>query len=427
MMRLSRADQSRSVAISDRHAYFFKRDRYLRYVIDADAVDVGPTEISRFWPALPAEFQSDLDATINWGDGHAYFFKRDRYLRYVIDADAVDVGPTEISRFWPALPAEFQSDLDATINWGDGHAYFFKRDRYLRYVIDADAVDVGPTEISRFWPALPAEFQSDLDATINWGDGHAYFFKRDRYLRYVIDADAVDVGPTEISRFWPALPAEFQSDLDATINWSLFFNWSKLDTARRSVYVMERLVDNYGYPVAGAAGLVGNLLEESGAIPNRIEGSRPDTPMRANNFQGQTADFTAEDVMNRNSVTKVGPALPGVGLAQWTSAARRAGLFSHPFKGSALGFRVLFNMEAQIDYLVNELRTSFPGVQGVLSNAPVTPEDASDEVVYNFEVPGSVLQGGSKLPRSDARVQQVFARRRQSTLGALSAYRAVHP
>ncbi|MFF2128716.1 Ig-like domain repeat protein, partial [Streptomyces olivochromogenes] len=79
--------------MSDRLAYFFKGDGYLRYNIDGNAVDVGPTEISRFWPALPKEFQSNLDAVVNWGDGHAYFFKADRYLRYNIDGNAVDVGP----------------------------------------------------------------------------------------------------------------------------------------------------------------------------------------------------------------------------------------------------------------------------------------------------------------------------------------------
>jgi hypothetical protein len=360
-------------------------------------------------------------------DRLAYFFKADRYLRYNIDDDSVDVGPTEIANFWPALPAEFQEDLDATVNWGDGHAYFFKADRYMRYNIATDAVDVGPTEIANFWPALPAEFQEDLDAIVNWGDGHAYFFKADRYLRYNIATDAVDVGPTEIANFWPALPAEFQEDLDAIVNWSQVSHWERLNLDQRLLYVMERLVERYAYPVNGAAGLVGNLVAESGVIPTRVEGSAEGTPMRSKNFGGTVVDHTADDIMNRSAAQHVGPALPGIGLAQWTSAARRAGLFTHPFGGDGLGARAVFNMDGQVDYLASELRTSFSGVQGVLTRSAVSLNDACDEVVYNFEVPGAILQGGTKLPRSDPRVQQVFAQRRLSAKRALNAYRAAHP
>jgi hypothetical protein len=38
-----------------------------------------------------------------------------------------------------------------------------------------------------------------------------------------------------------------------------------------------------------------------------------------------------------------------------------------------------------------------------------------------------VLQGGHKLPRSNPRVQKVFATRRPFAQRALSAYRAAHP
>lgn len=200
-------------------AYFFKDSRYLRYSIANDRVDVSPVQVSGSW-RLPAEFHSNLDAAVNWGDGHAYLFKGARYVRYNIATDRVDVGPTEISRFWTRLPAEFQSNLSAAVNWGDGHAYFFKGPRYLRYNVATDMVDVGPTEISRFWTRLPAEFHSNLDSVVNWGDGHAYFFKGARYLRYDIATDMPDVGPTEISRFWTALPADFQSGIKAAINWT---------------------------------------------------------------------------------------------------------------------------------------------------------------------------------------------------------------
>ncbi|WP_198653900.1 phage tail tip lysozyme [Actinocorallia populi] len=360
-------------------------------------------------------------------DGHAYFFKKNRYLRYNIANDAVDVGPTEIANFWPALPAEFQANLDATINWGDGHAYFFKKNRYLRYNIANDAVDVGPTEIANFWPALPAEFQANLDATINWGDGHAYFFKKNRYLRYNIANDAVDVGPTEIANFWPALPAEFQANLDATINWSWVDRWQLLDIDRRFLYVMERLVERYGYTVNGAAGLAGNLGAESGVVPSRVEGSHADTPMRSKNFQGVMTDHEPDDIMNRNAAAHIGPALPGIGLAQWTSGSRRAKLFTHPFGGSGLGARVIFNMDAQLDYLAHELTSGFSGVRAVLINPAVTVNAACDEVVYNFEVPGAILENGTKLPRSDPRVQNVFAQRRTWAQHALNAYHAAHP
>jgi hypothetical protein len=49
----------------------------------------------------------------------------------------------------------------------------------------------------------------------------------------------------------------------------------------RVLQVMDLLVRRYGYPVNGAAGLVGNLIAESEVLPNRIEGSAIGTPMRA--------------------------------------------------------------------------------------------------------------------------------------------------
>ncbi|WLQ45051.1 hemopexin repeat-containing protein [Streptomyces laculatispora] len=54
--------------MSDRAAYFFKGDRYLRYNITNDTVDVDPTEISDNWPALPTEFQNDLDTVVDWDE-----------------------------------------------------------------------------------------------------------------------------------------------------------------------------------------------------------------------------------------------------------------------------------------------------------------------------------------------------------------------
>jgi peptidoglycan hydrolase-like protein with peptidoglycan-binding domain len=193
----------------------------------------------------------------------------------------------------------------------------------------------------------------------------------------------------------------------------------------RVLRVMELLVNQYGYPVNAAAGIVGNLMAESAVQPNRVEGSRPDTPMRSRNFAGQVVDFTADQIMNRNASAGVGPRLPGIGIAQWTSADRRRGLFRHSFQGSQLGAAILFDLGAQVDYLVRELRTR--PINGFLTNPGVTVNDAADEVVYRFEVPGAVLLNGRLRPRTDPSVQRVFAARRALANQALATFRAGHP
>ena len=200
-------------------------------------------------------------------------------------------------------------------------------------------------------------------------------------------------------------------------------DWAAVSGDDRMRHAMRRLVDHYGYPVNGAAGLVGNLWAESGVIPNRIEGSRPDSPMRAKDFDGKVVDFTADQVMSRDRARRQGPFLPGVGLAQWTSPGRRAGLFTHSFNGVRLGANVLFDMDAQLDYLDHELRSSYTRVRRVLTADDVSVEDASDEVLYNFEIPGAILHNGSKLPRTDARVQGVLHHRREFASRALRAYK----
>jgi Phage tail lysozyme len=205
-------------------------------------------------------------------------------------------------------------------------------------------------------------------------------------------------------------------------------HWPAVPTSNRLVYAMERLIDTHGYPVNGAAGIVGNLLAESGVLPGRVEGSAAATPMRAANFAGQRTDFSPDEVQDRNRSASVGPRRPGVGLAQWTTPARRAGLFQRTAAdGRELGASVLFNMDAQIGYLVSELQAA-TGLNASLTAGGVSVNDASDNVLYQFEIPGSILDAsGSKLSRTDPAVQTVFATRRNNANQALAAYQAVHP
>lgn len=223
---------------------------------------------------------------------------------------------------------------------------------------------------------------------------------------------------------WPALLGRLAEPEPSDRGSARDDDWSGVDPEQRMRYVMSRLVDVYDYPVDGAAGLVGNLWAESGVLPARLEGSRADSPLRAPDFNGVRRDWTPEQVMNRDRGAQVGPRFPGVGLAQWTSPSRRAGLFRHEYDGVRLGAAVLFDMDAQVDYLHHELHSGYSRVAGVLTAANVSVAEASDEVVYNFEIPGSVLSDGAKLPRSDAAVQAVFEERRRHSRRALRAYTA---
>ena len=206
-------------------------------------------------------------------------------------------------------------------------------------------------------------------------------------------------------------------------------NWSAVPASDRQVKVMNELINKYGLPVNGAAGLVGNLVAESGVQPDRLEGSAEATPLRAPAFDGTRQDWSPEEVESRNFGRKEGPRLPGVGLAQWTTSDRREGLFEHEYNGEVLGVDILFNMDAQVDYLIAEMQSKYAGVYNVLTGQGVTVNSASDEVVYNFERPGKVLNDArtALLPRSHANVQEVFAVRRRYSNQALAAYQAALP
>jgi len=100
-------------------------------------------------------------------------------------------------------------------------------------------------------------------------------------------------------------------------------------------------------------------------------------------------------------------------------------------------------MDGQVKYLVDELGEAYAGVNKSLKKAGLTVDDASDAVVYSFEVPGSILEDKAvtdkdgkpvvgkdgkpktkkaKRARSDPEVVKVFERRRKSGQRALKAY-----
>jgi len=203
-------------------------------------------------------------------------------------------------------------------------------------------------------------------------------------------------------------------------------DWTQESIAVRMRHVMALLVDTYGYADVAAAGIVGNLKAESAVIPNRLEGSASATPMRgkrASDPGGPDVDFTAQEIMDLDPAS--GPARHGIGLAQWTARGRRSALFAHEFAGRALREAIVFDMDAQVDFIATELRTTHARVDEVLRSPGVTLEQASDKVTLDYETPGGVLTADFRpLPSSDLGLQRVLADRRRDAQAALTAFRA---
>ncbi len=277
------------------------------------------------------------------------------------------------------------------------------------------------------WEYNPAGFPARFEATGRSATGHAYGAPLGLFERYPSAAALEDPGVSPGVVPLVREDGAFALQAAAVPASGPTADWPRVSADDRILYVMECLVNQHAFPVNGAAGLVGNLWAESGVLPSRIEGSAAATPMRAPAFAGGTRDFTADEVMNRSPAAQQGPRLPGIGLAQWTSSARRAGLFRHGYQSRALGSAILFNMDAQLDYLVSELRNGYAAVHRLVTQANVTVNDSADEVVYRFEVPGSLLENGALLPRTHPRVQAVFTTRRGHAARALRVYRAAHP
>ncbi|MCP3976271.1 MAG: TIGR02594 family protein [bacterium] len=189
-------------------------------------------------------------------------------------------------------------------------------------------------------------------------------------------------------------------------------DWAEVSLEERSRLAMELLTKTHNYSVAAGAGIVGNLVKESGVMPNRLETSNSSTPMRARGFTGdKTRIWSPEEIRDRDESAKRGPARPGVGLAQWTSAGRRKRLFE-----SELGVDILYSMEGQVAYLVHELgQPQYSELEKVLRRAKVTYEQASDEFLYRFEKPASVLTPDKSdfLPRTAPSAKKALEERRK--------------
>lgn len=134
-------------------------------------------------------------------------------------------------------------------------------------------------------------------------------------------------------------------------------------------------LEKFGNPY-GVAGLMGNLYAESGLNPQNLQ----------NTYEkklGMTdAEYTKK--VDNGTYTNFVRDSAGYGLAQWTYWSRKQNLLQFAkLKGESIG-----SLSMQLNFLYQELTTSFPQVVKVLKSAKTVLE-ASNVVLLQFERPAN--------------------------------------
>lgn len=146
-----------------------------------------------------------------------------------------------------------------------------------------------------------------------------------------------------------------------------------------------------GMTPEGACALIGHLEAESaGFYANRVE-YLCIRRMKENGKTYTDETYTAAVDSGKISCEEFLHPLPGkqygYGLAQWTSPARKSGLWSlAKQKGVSIA-----NEDLQLEYLLFELSSSYSSVLKVLKSA-TSIREASDVVLKKFEVPADTSE-----------------------------------
>lgn len=197
--------------------YFLCGDAGIVYDIAADAATGSAWTLADVWPGLDADFRLGLDAAVNYGNGKAYLFRGDSYVRVDLASNTVETEVRSIADYWPGLAeAGFDRDLDAAVNYGNGTVYLFKGDVVCSYSIAEDRA-VGTGYLAD-WKLDPAGgFDADLDAVVNYGNGKLYFFKADCYVRFDLATATADSEVRLTADYWTGLAqAGFTTGLDGS-------------------------------------------------------------------------------------------------------------------------------------------------------------------------------------------------------------------
>lgn len=131
-----------------------------------------------------------------------------------------------------------------------------------------------------------------------------------------------------------------------------------------------------GFSPQQSAGIVGNLIAESGVEPRRVQGTPGDG-------SGDRDTFSITNAAGKRVVDPVFLDKKGYGIAQWTSGGRQQGLID---LAVSRGLSIEGNLPLQLDYLMQEFNVNYTSILRDLRAAPGLYE-ASSIFMTKFERP----------------------------------------
>ena len=160
----------------DNLIYFFKGKECLAFNKKTKQVEGTPRPIGSTFSGL---WDEGIDAVVNWGNGKAYFFKGNEYIRFDLKSMKADKGyPKPCEDNWGS--SFFDNGVDCATNWGNGYAYFFKNNEYVKYNISEDAPVSGYPKSNSIWGSL---WVDKIDGAFDYAPNEVYFLKNPRSMR----------------------------------------------------------------------------------------------------------------------------------------------------------------------------------------------------------------------------------------------------
>ena len=175
-------------------------------------------------------------------------------------------------------------------------------------------------------------------------------------------------GPYLKSKF-PYIANEVNKRLGASNVTGTASTGSDADNKKIWDFLMKNIGNEYG-----VAGLMGNILAESGMRSDNMEDVHQSRLGYNDKTYTSAVDNGTYDNFVKDSV--------GYGLAQWTYHARKQALLDYARSQK----KSIGDMNMQLEFLIKELKTSFKNVIADLKDAK-SVLDASNSVLLKFECP----------------------------------------